>query len=99
MDASWPTAAVKYLPNYLLDGSTPPAVGGALLSKSGERMPFIRPLDGASSRTYVPAVFGTAHASRFQISVAYSAMVWSLENFPALATFKIVFWAHAPGFA
>ena len=41
----------------------------------------------------------TGHGSTFQISLAYSAIERSLENFPELATFRIAFCAHAPGSA
>jgi hypothetical protein len=36
-----------------------------------------------------PLVYGTGHAFAFQISLAYSAIVRSLENLPELATFRM----------
>ena len=42
-------------------------------------------------------VHDTGHGCTFQISLAYSAMVRSLENFPEPATFKIALLAHALG--
>src|SRR5512132_4587315 len=41
----------------------------------------------------------TGHAFAFQMSAAYSAIVRSLENFPELATFKIVLRDHDAGSA
>jgi hypothetical protein len=41
----------------------------------------------------------TEHGSAFQIFVAYSAMVRSLENFPEAATFRIALRAQASGSA
>ena len=35
--------------------------------------------------------YRTGHGSSFQMSAAYSAIVRSLENFPALATFRMAF--------
>jgi hypothetical protein len=35
--------------------------------------------------------YRTRHGSSFQMSAAYSAIVRSLENFPALATFRMAF--------
>ena len=45
---------------------------------------------GHTSRFY-----GTGHGYTFQISVAYSLIVRSLENFPEPATFKMAMRAHA----
>jgi hypothetical protein len=42
-------------------------------------------------------LYGTGHGFTFQISVAYSVIVRSVENFPELATFKMVFRAQASG--
>jgi hypothetical protein len=39
--------------------------------------------------------YGIGHGSTFQISVAYWAMVRSLENFPELATFRMALRAQA----
>lgn len=39
--------------------------------------------------------YDTAHGRTFQISLAYSAMVRSLENFPDPATFRMAFAAQA----
>ena len=43
--------------------------------------------------------YSTGHGFAFQISVAYSAMVRSLENFPEAATFKMAMSAHSSGLA
>ncbi len=43
------------------------------------------------------AVHNTGHRCTFQISLAYWAMVRSLENFPEPATFKIALLAQALG--
>ena len=45
------------------------------------------------------AVHDTGHGCAFQISVAYWAMVRSLENFPDPAMFKIALPAQALGSA
>ena len=41
--------------------------------------------------------YGTAQGFTFQISVAYSVMVRSLENLPDAATFRIAVRVHASG--
>src|SRR5690349_19498284 len=43
--------------------------------------------------------YETGHAFAFQMSVAYSAIVRSLENFPEVATFKIALRDHSAGSA
>src|SRR5271169_3108885 len=45
------------------------------------------------------AFSGIGHGFTFQISVAYSAIVRSLENFPEPATFKMALRAHPSGSA
>src|SRR4051794_5712591 len=44
-------------------------------------------------------LYGTGHGFTSQMSVAYSAIVRSLENFPEPATFKMAFRAQASGSA
>jgi hypothetical protein len=45
-------------------------------------------------RSPVLSSYDTGHGFAFQMPVAYSAIVRSLENFPEPATFKIAFRDH-----
>ena len=77
------------LNRYLLHGGTIGAAGGARPKASIKRKPNKKSARIAPSACYFP--FGTHYfamkGSRCQISLAYSAMVRSLENLPAQAVF------------
>ena len=54
---------------------------------------FVRASDAAF--TSGPVTYSIGHGLTFQISLAYSEIVRSLENFPEPATFKIALRAQA----
>src|SRR5712671_4666975 len=57
------------------------------------------PANGRRDTRARMCLYGTGHGFTFQISVAYSAIVRSLENFPEPATLRIALRVHAPGSA
>jgi hypothetical protein len=68
---------------------------GAGLPASGEIVSVLFASLLTIQESYSPFDLETGHALTFQISVAYSPMVRSLENFPEPATFKMALRAHA----
>jgi hypothetical protein len=59
----------------------------------------VRDIAGSGASTKPHLFYGTGHGFTPQISLAYSAIVRSLENFPDAATFRMAFRAHFSGSA